>query len=120
LSLRSARASPGRHCRLRVTSWRHAGGASHIAGATADYFDGCHGWWRPRLTPARASWLDQAELLIHAFGARYLKRSSWPDRESFIRHVTASWPEDNELSAHPFEWTWTHQKMRSWFARHES
>jgi hypothetical protein len=109
-----------RHRRLRGAYLIHDGGPSHIAGATADYIDGCHGWWRPRLTPARASWLDQAELLIHAFGARYLKRSSWPDRASFIRHVMSSWPEYNELYAHPFEWTWTNQKMRSWFARHRS
>jgi DDE superfamily endonuclease len=108
-----------RHRWLRGAYLIHDGGPSHIAGATAEYFDKCQGWWRPRLTPARASWLDQAELLIHAFGARYLKRSSWPDRESFIRHVTASWPEYNELYAHSFEWTWTNQKMRSWFARHQ-
>jgi hypothetical protein len=110
----------GRHRRLRGIYLIHDGGPSHISAATAGYFDGCHGWWRPRLTPARASWLDQAELLIHAFGARYLKRSSWPDRESFIRHVMASWPEYNELYARPFEWTWTDQKMRSWFVRHQS
>lgn len=52
------------------------GGPSRITGAMAEYFDGCHGLWRPRLTPARAWWLDQAELLIHAYGDRYLKRSS--------------------------------------------
>jgi hypothetical protein len=107
-----------RHRRLRGVYLIHDGGPSHIAGATAEYFDGCHGWWRPRLTPARASWLDQAELLIHAFGGRYLKRGSWQDREEFIRHIAASWPEYNERYAHPFEWTWTNQKMRRWFERH--
>ena len=70
------------------------------------------------VTPARSSWLDQAELLIHAFGDRHLKRSSWSDRQEFIQHVADSWPEYNELYAHPFEWTWTNQKMRRWFARH--
>jgi hypothetical protein len=65
-----------RHRRRRGIYLIHDGGPSHISGATAEYFDGCHGWWRPRLTPARASWLDQAELLIHAFVARYLKRNS--------------------------------------------
>jgi hypothetical protein len=107
-----------RHRRLRGVYLIHDGGPSHIAGATADYFGGCHGWWQPRLTPARASWLDQAELLIHAFGDRYLKRSSWGGREEFVRHVTDSWHEYNELYAHPFEWTWTNQKMRQWFKRH--
>jgi hypothetical protein len=57
-------------------------------------------------------------LLIHAFGDRYLKRNSWHDREEFIRHVAEAWPEYNERYAHPFEWTWTNQKMRSWFVRH--
>jgi hypothetical protein len=98
----------------------HDGGPSPIAGATAKDIAGCHGWWRPRSTPARASWLDPAELLIHAFTDRYLKRRSWGDREEFIRHVGDSWPEYNDLYAHPFEGTWTNQKMRRWFARHRS
>jgi hypothetical protein len=109
-----------RHRHLRGVYLIHDGGSSHIAAATAEYMAGCHGWWRPRFTPARASWLDQAELLIHAYSDRYLKRRSWSDREEFIRHVGDSWPEYNDLYAHPFEWTWTNQKMRRWFARHQS
>ena len=109
-----------RHRLLRGVYLIHDGGPSHISGVTAEYFAGCRGWWRPRLTPARASWLDQAELLIHAFGDRYLKRSSWRDRGEFIEHVSASWREYNELYAHPFEWTWTNQKMRRWFERHHA
>lgn len=108
-----------RHRWLRGAYLIHDGGPSHIAGATADYFGRCHGWWRPRLTPARASWLDQAELLIHAFSDRYLKRGSWNDRDQFIQHVMDSWPEYNNRYAHPFEWTWTNQKMRRWFAEHQ-
>ncbi|MBV8228598.1 MAG: transposase [Planctomycetaceae bacterium] len=107
-----------RHRRRRGVYLIHDGGPSHIT-ATAEYFAGCHGWWRPRFTPARASWLDQAELLIHAFSDRYLKRTSWSDRgDEFIRHVGDSWPEYNERYAHPFERTWTNPKMRRWFARH--
>lgn len=68
--------------RLRGVYLIHDGGPSHIAGPTTEYFDECHGWWRPRLTPARASWPDQAELLIHAFGRRYLRRCSWHDGRS--------------------------------------
>ena len=75
-------------------------------------------WWRPRFTPAHASWLNQAELLVGAFGYRYLKRGSWTNREEFIEHVSASAPEYNERYAHAFEWTWTNQKMRRWFATH--
>lgn len=110
----------GRHRRLRGVFLIHDGGASHIAAVTDEYFDGCQGWWRPRLTPAHASWLNQAELLNHAFGHRYLKRGSWASRDEYIAHVLASWPEYNRLYAHPFEWTWTNQKMRCWFAEHVS
>jgi transposase len=94
------------------------GGPSHIAGSTRRYFTGSKGWWRPRYTPANASWLDQAEILIHAFKHYYLKRASWKSQEEFKTYVLASWPEYNHRYAHPFEWTWTNQKMRQWFAKH--
>lgn len=94
------------------------GGPSHIAGGTRRYFAGSRGWWRPRYTPANASWLNQAEILIHAFKHYYLKRASWKSQEEFKTHVLASWPEYNHRYAHPFEWTWTNQKMRQWFAKH--
>ena len=93
------------------------GDPSHTAAATADYFNS-HPWWRPRFTPVHASWLNQAELLNHAFSYRYLKRCSWHSRQELIDHIDASWPEYNQLYAHPFEWTWTNQKMRQWFAEH--
>ncbi len=94
------------------------GGPSHIAGGTRKYFAGSQGWWRARDTPANASWLNQAEILIHAFKHYYLKRASWKSQEEFKTHVLASWPEYNHRYAHPFEWTWTNQKMRAWFAKH--
>jgi hypothetical protein len=94
------------------------GGASHVAAATGRCFAGSKGWWRPRCTPANASWLNQAEILIHAFKHYYLKRESWETQEQFKAHVLASCPEYNHRYAHPFEWTWTNPKMRQWFARH--
>jgi hypothetical protein len=106
------------HRRLRGIFLVHDGGASHIAGDTADYLAGFDGWWRPRLTPAHASWLNQGELLNNAFGGRYLRRGSWAGRDEYIAHVSASSREYNRLYAHPFEWTWTNQKMRRWFDRH--
>ncbi len=106
------------HRRLRGIFLIQDGGASHTAAKTADYFADCRGWWRPRLTPAHASWLNQGELLNHAFGHRYLKRGSWTSREEYIAHIMAAWPEYNRLYAHPFEWTWTNQRMRRWFAEH--
>jgi transposase len=96
------------------------GGASHIAAGTQKYFTKSRGWWKPRYTPANASWLNQAEILIHAFKHYYLKRASWKSQEEFKTHVLASWPEYNHRYAHPFEWTWTNQKMRQWFAKHDS
>jgi hypothetical protein len=96
----------------------HDVGASHIAAATADYLEGCRGWWRPRLTPAHVSWRNQAEMLVKAIGGRYLKRGSWVRREEFVDHVLASRPEYNKYYAHPFEWTWTNNQMRRWFAEY--
>jgi hypothetical protein len=107
-----------RHRGLKGAFLIHDGGGSHIAQATAAYLQGCAGWWRPRLTPAHASWLNQAELLVKAFGGRYLKRGSWATREEFIEHVLASVPEYNRDYAHPFNWTWTNDRMRKWFAEH--
>src|SRR5437868_13545151 len=72
----------------------------------------------PALRRSIPSWLDQAELLINAFGRRYLKRASWRSREEFLDHVTVSWPEYNRLYAHPFEWYWSNHMMRRWFAKH--
>ena len=94
------------------------GGPSHIAADTKAYFARSQGWWKPRSTPANASWLNQAEILIHAFKHYYLKRALWKSQEELQTHVLASWPEYNHRYAHPFEWTWTNQKMRQWFAKH--
>jgi hypothetical protein len=107
-----------RHRRLEGVFLVHDGGPSHIAAATTSYLTSCGGWWRPRLTPAHASWLNQAELLVNAFRGRYLKRGSWSGRDEFIDHVLASWPEYNRLYAHPFQWTWNNNQMRNWFAKH--
>ena len=94
------------------------GDPSHTASATSEYLESVGGWWRPRQTPAHASWLNQAELLNGAFGRRYLKRRSFDDREGYIENVARSWPEYNRLYAHPFEWTWTSRKMRRWYVAH--
>ncbi len=116
--IRELRAFRRRHRGLKGVFLIQDGDPSHTAGDTAAYWSGCRGWWRPRFTPAHASWLNQAELLIGAFGYHYLKRDSWSSREEFIEHVLASGPEYNRRYAHPFEWTWTNQQMRQWFAKH--
>jgi len=112
------RAFRQRHQDLKGVYLIQDGDPSHTAAATTRYLSGCQGWWRPRLTPAHASWLNQAELLIRAFGHRYLKRGSWTGPQELIEHVSASAAEYNRLYAHAFEWTWTNHKMRLWFARH--
>jgi hypothetical protein len=107
-----------RHRGLKGVFLIQDGDPSHTSGDTAAYWEDCRGWWRPRFTPAHASWLNEAELLVRTFGHRYLRRTSWEDRQQFIDHVGVSWPEYNLLYAHPFEWTWSNQQMRKWFAEH--
>jgi hypothetical protein len=46
----------------------HDNDPTHTAAETRDYLAGSSGWWRSRFSPVRASWLDQAELLLGAFG----------------------------------------------------
>ncbi len=116
--LRELRAFHRRHRGLRGVFLIQDGDPSHTAAAVAAYWSNDRDWWRPRFTPAHASWLDQAELLIGAFGHRYLKRASWRSREQFLDHLQAAWPEYNRLYAHPFEWYWTNHRMRQWFAKH--
>ena len=107
-----------RHHRLRGAFLIHDGDPSHTAAATREYLAGCGDWWRSRFTPVHASWLNQAELLLDAFTCHYLKRGSWASRSEFIEHVEHAWPEYNRRYAHPFEWTWTNQQMRRWYAEH--
>jgi hypothetical protein len=62
------RAFRRRHRHLKGVFLIQDGDPSHTAGDTEAYGSGCRGWWRPRFTPAHASWLNQAELLVGAFG----------------------------------------------------
>lgn len=116
--VRELKAFRHRHRHLRGIYLIHDNDPTHTAAKTRDYLAGCSGWWRSRFTPVRASWLDQAELLLGAFGYHYLKRGSWHSRAEFIDYVGEAWPEYNRLYAHPFEWTWSSQKMRKWIEKH--
>ncbi|WP_232293602.1 IS630 family transposase, partial [Stigmatella aurantiaca] len=95
-------------------------GSSHIAQETRDFLRRHDSRVRVLFTPAHASWLDQAELLLRAFEARYLLRGNWTSRAELIAHLDASWPEYNRLYAHPFTWSWTRARMQQWVARHGS
>jgi len=106
------------HKELRGVFFIQDGGASHLAAETQAYFTKSQGWWKPRYPPANAAWLNQAEILIHAFKHYYLRRGPWKNQEEFKTHVLASVSEYNHRYAHPFEWTWTNHKMRQWFAKH--
>lgn len=95
-------------------------GSSHKAAATNTFLRDHYAYVRLLFTPAHASWLDQAELLLRAFSERYLKRGDWKSRQQLIEHLDASWREYNELCAHPLKWSWTRQQMHRWVARHAS
>lgn len=107
-----------RHHRLRGAFLIQDGDPSHTAQRVQRYVCHCRGWWRSRFTPAHASWLNQAELLINAFSHRYLQRGSWRSRAEFMAHLRVSCREYNRRYAHPFEWSWTNHKMHQWFNKH--
>jgi hypothetical protein len=107
-----------RHRHLRGVYLIHDGDSTHTGGCTPGYLSEFRHWWRPRLLPPDASWLNQAELLLDTFELHYLKRGSWCSRGEFSEHIAAAWPEYNRLYAHPFEWEWTIPKMKQWFAKH--
>lgn len=90
------------------------GGPSHISARTQSFLREYQPWLRVLVTPAHASWLNQAELLLKSFGVRYLKRGSWESRQALIDHLNDSWPEYNRLFAHPINWSWTRRDLRKW------
>lgn len=94
------------------------GGPSHTSAETERALRYYGDWARSLVTPAHASWLNQAELLLRAFSVRYLKRGDWNSRERLIEHLTASEREYNHLFAHPFAWSWTTRRMEEWVAKH--
>ncbi len=91
------------------------GGWSHTAAATQSFL---HSHYGPRLrlllTPAHASWLNQAELLLKSFNVRYLRRGQWDTRQQLIDHLMASTPEYNRLWAQPINWSWTRRDLHAW------
>jgi hypothetical protein len=78
-------------------------GSSHISGDTMEFFKALAPRVHVLLTPANASWLNQAEALLEAFSERYLIRGSWSSRSIMINHIMNSRMEYNQRFAHPFE-----------------
>lgn len=104
--------SPFRKLRRVHLIWD--GGASHISATTQALLRSFGSWLRVLFTPAHASWLNQAELLLKSFEVRYLKRGSWSSRQELMDHLYGSVPEYNRLFAHPINWSWTRRDLREW------
>ena len=90
------------------------GGPSHISATTAAVLRSYGSWLRVLFTPAHASWLNQAELLLHSFDVRYLQRGDWASRPDLMDHLAASTLEYNRLWAHPITWSWTRRDLHEW------
>lgn len=105
-----------RYSKARRLHFSVDNGGSHIAQDTQRYFAR-----PPRLrllyTPAHASWLNQAELLLRAFTDKYLDRFDAAARQHLIAHLHGSWREYNQRFAHPFEWSWTRRDLYAWAAK---
>lgn len=90
-------------------------GSSHVGRATRERLAAM-----PRVralfTPPHASWLNQAELLLRAFGDRYLALLDVPSRTDLVAHLGRSASEYNRHYAHPFTWSWTRRDLRTWAA----
>jgi len=97
------------------------GGPSHTATDTQALYQARQPEVRVLFTPAHASWLNQAELLLGGFSSRYLKRGSWSTADEMIAHLAASTREYNDRFAHRFSWSWTRPQFHDWLdARAES
>jgi hypothetical protein len=93
------------------------GGPSHTAEDTLAQLRSYRPQLRVLFTPAHASWLNQAELLLRSFEAHYLRQGSWKSRRELIEHLHDSAPEYNRLFAQPIHWSWTRRNLREWVAQ---
>ncbi len=89
-------------------------GPSHISAETMEFFGSLSPRIHVLLTPANASWLNQAESLLEAFSQRYLIRGSWCNRSAMIQHIMESTQEYNQYFAHPFAWKWSCRDFLFW------
>lgn len=91
------------------------GGPSHTSAATQSFLQSRYSSrLRILFTPAHASWLNQAELLLKSFDVHYLQRGDWESRQQLIDHLYASTPEYNRLWAQPIHWSWTRRNLHEW------
>lgn len=110
---------PFHSCRRIHLIWD--GGPSHVSAATLSFLKSYYGsWLRILFTPAHASWLNQAEILLKSFGVRYLQRGNWTSRQHLIDHLYDSTPEYNRLWAQPIYWSWTRRDLHNWAEKKSS
>ena len=96
------------------------GGPSHKSVKTKEFLKRYGKLVRVFMTPAHASWLNQAELLLRAFSERYLERGNWKSRQHLVDHLEAGWREYDRLFAHPFSWSWTRHDLSKWLVSHKT
>lgn len=89
-------------------------GSSHISRETGQFLRGYKDRVRVLCTPPHASWLNQGELLLRAFSARYLHQGSWHSQRQLIEHLMDSASEYDNYFAHPLDWSWTRGDLRNW------
>lgn len=89
-------------------------GSSHVSEDTAEFFADLAPRVHVKLTPANASWLNQAEALLEAFSERYLLRGNWCSRTTMIQHILDSTGDYNRHFARPFDWQWSARDFLYW------
>jgi len=89
-------------------------GPSHVSASTQAVLHALLPRVRVLLTPVAASWLNQAELLLAAFGVRYLTRGHWASRPALMGHIDRGRVEYNDCFAHPFDWRYSRRDFRLW------
>jgi DDE superfamily endonuclease/Homeodomain-like domain len=92
-------------------------GPNHVSDYTHQFLRTYRERVRVLFTPAHAGWLNQGELLLRAFAARYLQRGDWDSRRELVEHLTEAAKEYDHLFAHPFSWSWTRRDLRHWVAQ---
>ena len=90
------------------------GGPSHSSSATTSDLRSYGSWLPVLFTPAPASWLHPAQILLKSFGVRYLQHGHWTSRQHLIEHLRASTPAYNRLWAYPINGSWTRRDLHKW------
>jgi len=116
----------GEHFRPAVCRWLHPYGwakrihlildnwSRHVSDDTATFFHDLSPRIHVLFTPVDASWLNQAESLLEAFGERYLWRGSWNSRGQMAQHILSSRVDYHQRLAHPFKWEWSCRDFLYW------